>query len=118
MNYADLTASQRDALTAVVALDTLPDEPTARRVHRFYEERFGPVSYDGLTGNVLASLLDRSLSRKERSESDGRVWVYRPTPEGHEVVHQTLRERARWITPPEPRPDHDAQATLAEVLAR
>lgn len=115
MNYADLTANQRDVLLAVVSLD-IEGEANPSGVHRFYEERFGPIS-DGAISRLLSELVDASLSVKERSESDGRVWVYRPTDAGHEVIHQALRERLRWILPPEPTPDHAEQTTLVEVLA-
>lgn len=116
MNYTDLNLSQRDALTAIVALEHRQEPPSAKNVHWFYEERFNPISHSGLTGYVLPGLVAASLAYKERSESDGRVWLYRPTDRGHEVVHQALRERLRWILPPEPTPDNEAQATLAEVL--
>lgn len=133
MNYTDLGATQRDALTVIVALDEggpitkpvpesweAPDPnpvlPTATNIRNLMEKLFAPISYSGLTGHVLPELIDASLSRKERSESDGRVWLYRPTRAGTEAVSQALRERRRWITEPDPVPDHDAQATLPEVL--
>lgn len=115
MRYADLTASQRDVLVAVTSLDVEGEaRPTA--VHRFHEERFGPISKGRISG-ILGDLVKDSLLLKERSESDGRVWVYQPTDTGHEAVYQALRERLRWILPPEPSPDHADQLTLAEVLA-
>lgn len=132
MNYAKLNGTQRDVLTAVVAIEqddrqipnghsgwtkpaTKEIKPTTKRIQTFHEDRFGPISQTRVSG-VLSELVNQSLSVKQRSESDGRVWIYRPTPEGHEVVSQALRERRRWITPPEPRPEHESQATLTEVL--
>lgn len=117
MNYADLDATKRDALTAIVALD-VRTEPTLDDIHDFYERHFGPISPHTLSATVLPALREASLVVQQRSESDGRVRVNHPTEAGHELVHQTLRERQRWVLPPEPTPDHADQLTLAEVAAR
>lgn len=115
VNYADLTATQRDTLLAVVALDGDTD-PTLDAIHGFHERHFGPISQHSLSASILPALREASLVVQHRSASDGRVHVNRPTEAGRELVRQALRERQRWVEPPEPGPEDDGQRTLAEVV--
>lgn len=139
MNYTDLTATERDVLTAIIVIENQevqsedhepgghrtrtggwikPSDlhPTANSIHRFFEEQFGPISRHHLSANVLHDLCEYSLTVKDRSETDARVWVYEPTSAGYQLVGRALRERHRWILPPEPTSDNETQSTLPEVL--